>query len=209
MRGSDEAADAGDRRHPVLRALLALDRGIGVVERGIVGGSILAMAVVMGTNVLGRLLFGAGIMGTSEITVLLIVLITFIGTSYAARLARHISMSAVYDQLSGTPRKALLVVICLGTAVLMFYLAWKSAAYTMDIYTRGRTTSALRIPMWTIYTAVPAGFTLAGVQYVLTAARNLTSREIYRSFTEKEEYADVPVEEGEGARAGTTADRDA
>ncbi|MCS4504572.1 Ectoine/5-hydroxyectoine TRAP transporter small permease protein UehB [wastewater metagenome] len=198
---------AGPRSHNVfLRGLATLDRWLGNIERLIVGGGILVMAIVMSGHVLGRLIFGEGIPGTSEITELLIILITFIGVSYAARSARHISMSALYDQLGGTARKGLLVLICLGTAALMFYLAFESADYTLAIYERGRTSSALTIPLWIVYLAAPIGFTLAGVQYVLTAVRNLTSHELYRSFTEKEEYAEVPVEE-EGAAAGTTTNQ--
>ena len=48
--------------------------------------------------------------------------------------------------------------------------------------------------MWIINLALPAGFALAGIQYTLTAIRNLTSAGLYRSFREKEEYADIPLD---------------
>jgi TRAP-type C4-dicarboxylate transport system permease small subunit len=195
MSDDDNPADARKERNVFLSALNALDRGLGWLERVIVAGSVLIMAVLMSAHVVGNLLFDRGIPGTYEVTEMLIVVMTFVGVGYAARCARHISMSAIYDQLSGWPRKALLIVICLGTGALMFYFAYKSALYDVTIYERGRASSSLGVPLWMIYLALPIGFTLAGVQYMLTTIRNLLSDDIYRSFTEKEEYSDVPLDD--------------
>lgn len=195
---TQSTSSSGDPNKPpsgLLRVLGTLDRGLGVVERTIMAVSVLAMATLMSAHVVGNTLFGQGIPGTYEITEMLIVVITFVGVGYAARHARHISMSALYDQLSGRLRKALLIVICLGTALLMFYFAYKSIDYVSAIYSRGRTSASLHIPMWIVFLALPVGFILAGIQYLLTAARNAMSDDIYRSFNEKETYSEVPSED--------------
>ncbi|GAB2789428.1 hypothetical protein GCM10027040_14580 [Halomonas shantousis] len=191
---------SGNRDKPsgsLVRILGALDRGLGVIERVIVAGGILVMAALMSAHVVGNILFSQGIAGTYEVTEMLIVIVTFVGVGYAARNARHISMSAIYDQLSGRLRKALLIVISVGTAVVMFYFAYKSAEYVSVLQGRGRTSASLHVPLWTVYLALPIGFTLAGIQYLLTTARNLLSDDIYRSFNEKETYSEVPAEDGE------------
>lgn len=197
MAESDHAdpGRASGERNAFLAALNALDRGLGWLERTIVAGSVLVMALIMSGHVVGNLLFDRGIPGTYEMTEMLIVIMTFVGVGYAARCARHISMSAIYDQLSGWPRKALLILICVGTGALMFFFAWKSAEYVMVLHDRGRTSSSLRVPLWMVYLALPIGFTLAGVQYLLTTIRNLFSDDIYRSFTEKETYSDLPLDD--------------
>lgn len=191
-------------RSALLRGLTALDDALGWLERVIVAGSVLVMATLMSAHVVGNQLFNRGIPGTYEVTEMLIVVITFVGVGYAARCARHISMSAVYDQLQGRARKTLLIIICAGTGALMFYFAYKSAQYDIVLHDRGRVSSSLHIPMWTVNLALPIGFTLAGVQYLLTIARNLASPDIWRSFKEKEEYADVP--DDAGASTGTGGD---
>lgn len=173
--------------------LAVLDRAIEMFERLIIGGTVLAMALLMSTHVVGQLLFDQGIPGTYEVTKMLIVVMTFVGVSYAARHARHIRMSALYEQLQGRTRKALLMLICTGTAVLMFYFAWESGYYVIDIWDRGRVSSSLGMPMWIIYLALPTGFTLAGIQYFLTLLRNALTPGIWRSFNEQEAYSDVPV----------------
>ena len=185
----------GEFKHNAFLSVLdSIDRGLGWVERTVIASSVLLMAFLMSAHVVGNLLFNRGIPGTYEITEMLIVIITFVGVGYAARHARHIRMSAVYDLLSGRLQKALLIFISVGTAVLMFYFAYKSAQYDLALYTRGRTSSALHIPMWVINLALPVGFSLAGIQYTLTAIRNLISDDIYRSFREKEEYSDIPLD---------------
>ncbi|MFV8836000.1 TRAP transporter small permease [Aquisalimonas sp.] len=174
------------------KAIRVIDRTLEYMEVTIVAGSIILMAVLMVSHVLGRMFFRIGVPGRTEVTELLIVLITFVGVSYAVRRARHISMSAIYDTLRGIPRKVLIITISLGTGALLFYMAWEAAGYVETTYNRGRSTSALGIPLWMIYISMPIGFTLAGIQYWLTAFRNLTTREFYRSFTELEGYDEVP-----------------
>lgn len=183
------------RFRKILRPLSKLDRALGTLERWIITVSILAMALLMSTHVVSNLIFKQGIPGTYEVTEMLIVVITFVGVGYAARNARHISMSAIYEQLSGRPRKALLVTFSIGTAALMFYFAYLSIDYVSVIQSRGRTSSSLHIPLWIVYLALPIGFILAGIQYVLTTIRNLVSRNIYRTFRDKEKFDDVPLDE--------------
>ncbi len=190
----DNAGQAGNR-NILLSALNAIDQAFGWLERVVVAGSVLIMAGLMSAHVVGNLLFDRGIPGTYEVTEMLIVVMTFVGVGYAARCARHISMSAIYDQLSGWARKAMLIVICLGTGALMFYFAYKSAQYDITLYERGRASSSLGVPLWMVNLALPIGFTLAGVQYLLTIVRNLISDDIYRSFNEKEEYSDIPLDD--------------
>lgn len=192
---SDAPTHTPRHQNAFLRALNAIDWGLGWIERIIIGGSVLAMALLMSCHVVGNLLFDRGIPGTYEVTEMLIVVMTFVGVGYAARNARHISMSAIYDQLSGRLRKGLLIAICLGTGALMFYFAFKSAQYVIVLHDRGRLSSALQVPMWTVNLALPVGFTLAGIQYLLTTIRNLISEDVWRSFNEKEEYSDVPLDE--------------
>lgn len=183
------------KRNAFLAVLDSIDQGLGWIERTIIASCVLLMAFIMSAHVVGNLLFNRGIPGTYEITEMLIVIITFVGVGYAARHARHICMSAFYDLLNDRLRKILLIIISVGTATLMFYFAYKSAQYDITLYARGRVSSSLHIPMWIINLALPIGFTLAGIQYTLTTIRNLTSDDIYRSFREKEEYSDIPLDD--------------
>jgi C4-dicarboxylate transporter, DctQ subunit len=173
-----------------------LDRIAEHLEKFVLGISVLFLAGLLIVHVIGRQLFGTGVSGQVELTQMSLIIMTFAGLGYGVRRARHICMSAFYDQLGGLARKGLLIFIHLVTGALMFYLAWHAWDYVAAIQSRGRTSSALQIPLWIPYLSAPAGFALAGLQYWLTVLRNLTSRQLYRSFSELEAYDDVP---GEGS----------
>ncbi|MFA5677956.1 MAG: TRAP transporter small permease [Pseudomonas sp.] len=178
--------------HIVAGSLRTLDRLIEQMEKCILAGSVLFLSGLLIIHVLLRQLFNSGVTGQVELTQLSMVIITFAGLGYAVRRARHIAMSAFYDQLRGWPRKALLVCICLTAGAMMWFFAWQAWLYVDSIRAVGRTSSALDIPLWIPYLIAPIGFVLAGTQYWLAVARNLTSPLIYRSFTEREDYDEVP-----------------
>ncbi|MGD2082547.1 MAG: TRAP transporter small permease [Chromatiales bacterium] len=179
-------------RSPSTARLLALlarfDRGIETVEKLMLSGGVILMAAVSIANVIGRNLFDHSLIFAEEINQILMILITFMGIGYGVRHARHIRMSAVYDQLDGFPRKALMVVISLGTGLLLLLLAWYAIRYVDLIHRIGSVTPVLRVPLWAIYVWVPVGLTLGGVQYLLATVRNLTTADTYLSFQQKDAY---------------------
>lgn len=173
------------------RVFKAIDNGVAWFEAAVLSVGILAMAAVSIVNVLGRNLLGQSLPFADELSQSLLVLITFIGVGYAARQARHIRMSAIYDLLGGRVRKFLMVTIAAATAALLSALAWFGAQYAWHIYELGSVTPALRIPLYLIYLWVPVGLALGALQYLLTVWRNLTSRQTWLSFSERDEYEPV------------------
>ncbi len=125
---------------------------------------------------------------SEELNRILIILVTFAGISYAARQGRHIRMSAIYDELPPRLRKPLMIVIAIVTAIFMFGLAWYSLAYILTLQSRGRVLPALGIEQWIIYVWVPVGFLMTGLQYALTAIKNLMEKDIYLSTNVLEGY---------------------
>ncbi len=192
-------AQGGPPRSPILRAIAGLDWLLGWLENIVLSVSIMGMAVLNIGNVLGNNLVGKGFLFTVEVNQALLVIITFIGVSKGARHGRNIRMSAIYDQAKGNWRKAMNIIITAGSAAVMFYLCWYAVIYEAQVRSIGQTTPNLGIPLWVLYLAVPFGLFLAGLQYTLTTLRNLTSKDLYRSFTELEVYeeADLAAVEGE------------
>ncbi|RRQ20321.1 TRAP transporter small permease [Guyparkeria sp. SCN-R1] len=179
------------------RALIRLDWLIGWIENIVLSGAILLMATINIVNVLGDNLLKQGLPFAGEINQALLVIITFVGVAKAARHGRNIRMSAIYDQLKGPWRKGANIVITTGSAVVMFYLAYYAVIYEMQVRSIGQATPSLGIPIWILYLFVPIGLFLAGLQYLLTTVRNLTSEEVYRSFMEREVYEEADLNAAE------------
>ncbi|MFB2762121.1 TRAP transporter small permease [Marinobacter shengliensis] len=171
-----------------------IDEWIAKVEAVILAAGVILMAINTCANVIGRFVFGEGLFFSGEINRILIILITFAGIGYAARHGRHIRMSAVYDALPTKGRKVLMIFIALFTSVVMFFLCYHAYGYIETLYSRGRILPALGIPIWIIYIWVPIGFAITGIQYFLTAIKNLTSKDVYLSTGVVDGYADTESE---------------
>lgn len=171
-----------------------IDVAIARLEAVLLAAGVLLMALSTMANVVGRLA-GHTIYFTEELNRALIILITFAGISYAARHGRHIRMSAFFDAMAFPLRKTMMIVISVVTAAAMFLLTWYSVDYLLVQASRGRVLPSMQIPQWWIIVWVPLGFFLTGVQYALTAIKNLTDKDIWLSTSTLEGYSDNPVEE--------------
>lgn len=171
-----------------------IDVGVARIEAVLLAAGVLLMALNTTANVVGRTI-GHTIFVSEEVNQALIILITFAGISYAARHGRHIRMSAFFDAMSIPLRKTMMIIIAAVTAAMMFLLAWYSMAYVIDQAGRGRLLPALQIPQWWIIIWAPLGFLLTGLQYMLTAIKNITDKDIWLSTSTLEGYDDSREEE--------------
>ncbi|MFQ5565629.1 MAG: TRAP transporter small permease [Paracoccaceae bacterium] len=165
-----------------------IDSTISRIESVMLAVGVLLMAANTIANVVGRFALGQSIFFSEELNRILIILITFAGISYAARQGRHIRMSAIYDTLPPKARKVLMIVISLVTAIFMFGLCWYAIGYIETQAGRGRVLPALQIPVWWTLLWVPVGFLMTGLQYFLTAIKNITEKDIYLSTNVLEGY---------------------
>ena len=171
-----------------------IDTLIARVEAIMLAVGVLLMAANTVANVVGRFIFQNSIFFSEELNRILIILITFAGISYAARQGRHIRMSAIYDALPPKGRKILMIIIALVTAVFMFGLCYYSFAYMMVQADRGRVLPSLQIPVWITLVWVPVGFFMTGLQYLLTAIKNIISKDTYLSTSVLEGYDNNEME---------------
>ncbi len=172
----------------------SIDGAVARIEAVLLAAGVLLMALNTVANVVGRII-GSTIYFSEELNQALIILITFAGISYAARHGRHIRMSAFFDAMPFRPRKSLMVLIAALTAAMMFLLTWYSFAYVLEQAGRGRVLPALQIPQWWIIVWAPLGFFLTGLQYALTAIKNLLDKDIWLSTSTLEGYDDSAEEE--------------
>lgn len=175
-------------------ALGMIDTAISKIEAVILAMGVLLMALNTVINVVARFVFGNSIMFSGELNRILIIMITFAGIGYAARHGRHIRMSAIYDALPVGGRKVLMIGISLFTSLVMFFLLYYSIVYIADLYSKGRVLPALGLPVWIIYLWVPMGFLITGIQYLLTAVKNVTSHDVYLSTGVVDGYKDTETE---------------
>jgi len=171
-----------------------IDSTISRIESFMLAAGVLLMAANTVANVVGRFIFQSSIFFSEELNRILIILITFAGISYAARHGRHIRMSAIFDTLPPALRKAMMVIIALVTAAAMFALCYYAIGYIGTQAGRGRVLPALQVPVWWTLLWVPVGIFMTGLQYTLTAIKNLVEKDIYLSTSVLEGYDEEEIE---------------
>lgn len=162
------------------------------IEVFILSASILLMMINTTANGLGRYLFNQSLYFSEELNQFLMVSVTFIGFAYAIRNGRNIRMTAIYDSLSHKKKKALTMFIAITTAALMFLFAYEAVVYVSHLKEINRLSPALQLEVYLIYSIVPVGFFMAGIQFVIRFIQNILHEEIYLSYDVIEEKdADV------------------
>jgi C4-dicarboxylate transporter DctQ subunit len=143
--------------------------------------SVLLMAINNIANVIGRVIFQESLFFSEELNSILIILITFAGSSYASRQARHIKMTAIFDLMSPAYKKIFIIIIYFLTAAVMWLMCYFAIEYISWIAPKGKVLPAMQIPVYLTYLWVPASLFLTGLEYLLTATKNITHHELYLS----------------------------
>ncbi len=162
-----------------MKYLLKCNKIIVKIEQVILAGSILAMALILILNVIGRLVLGKGINAAEELGQNLVVFVTFIGLSYCATTGKHINMLAIFDIMPGTMRKITAMIISVVTAITMSVLTVISFQYVGIMQGIGKVSVNLQIPVYWIILVVAMGFLFAAIQYILIFVQNIIHKEVY------------------------------
>ncbi|MDK2846632.1 MAG: C4-dicarboxylate transporter, DctQ subunit [Synergistales bacterium] len=187
-----------------MKLLHLLNEVLRKLEEWIIAYSIILMAIILIANVLARNLLNTSLNFAEEVSQFLTIFVTFFGTSYAARRARHIRMSLLYDIFGEKGQKILVLIGSMGTAVLMFYLSYLSYRYVARVAALNRVSPILQFPLYIVWSAIPIGCFLTGIQYLLTFIKNITVKETWLSFESRFEYdEDLPEAGGQGDSRGS------
>lgn len=164
---------------------LVIDR----FEVTILSVSTAALAILLIINVISRNV-NKSIYFAEEVSKLFIILITFTGTSYAARKARHIRMGAVLELLPPKIEKVLVIIISIISAIIMFTLAYYAFSYMNNLRVRGTKTEALGAPYWYFVIIAPITLFTAGIQFVRTVLKNFVEKDVWLSPEQQSEFED-------------------
>ncbi|RSL31968.1 TRAP transporter small permease [Salibacterium salarium] len=175
-----------------MKLLKLLDKGLSKVEEFILSASILMITVMVAGNAISRNFFNNSWSFAEELSELSLYVATFMGISYVARKGRHITMSALFDNVPFVFRKTLATIIPLVTAIILFTLAYFSFEYVQS--TSGRVTSALRIPYYWMNIWAPVGFILGGLQFLRNFWVNVRNKDVYLAAERKDYQTEEEVE---------------
>ncbi len=179
--------NGNEPNHPIGNFIRIVGKVLDWFEVSVLSIGVFLLAVILIANVIARNFFRS-IYYAEEVSMILVIIITFVGVSYAVRKARHIRMGAIFDAFNPKAQKILLFIIVAYSAAVMFLMAYYSYSYMMTIPMTMQVTPSLRIQYWLVLIIVVLGFASAGLQYVRTIIKNIIEEDVWLSPEQQSEY---------------------
>ncbi|MGQ0663845.1 MAG: TRAP transporter small permease [Pseudomonadota bacterium] len=148
---------------PVLAALR-------LAERGCLAALMIAMSALYTFNVAVRFLVPSlsfAFAWIDEATLFALAWSVFLGLGLALERGRHIALTRLLDGLARGPRRRLIALINLTGLLFSLYIAKLGLDITLFVLASGQTSPTLNVSMAWLYAAVPIGFALLGLRYLL------------------------------------------
>lgn len=180
-----------------MKILLNINRLIGKCEYYLIAFSIIGMAVLLIINAIGRTMFHFSLHFSGEICEILVITLTFIGLSNAARNGKHVAMTAFYDKMSKKNKRRMNIFISFVSCLLLLFVTYLCVVYLQKVYVNGRITTVLNIPMYLIVAIMPLGCILGSLQYFIQFVLSVQNKDVVYIGSEKIETdlqsaADIP-----------------
>lgn len=126
-----------------------------------------AMSSIVFANVSLRYLSNFSITWAEEVARYLMIWMTFLGAGLSLRIGGHVAITNLHDFLGTSPQRALRAFI--GLLLICFFVAMMWIGYEYMNRMGRQLTPATRIPFSYIYAAMPIGFALMIVHFLLIA----------------------------------------
>ncbi len=129
--------------------------------------AIAVMCVVVFIQVIFRFIIKASLPWSEELSRYLQVYITFFGTAYGIQTGAHLGIEAFTHLLPKGGRKVLAILVQIVSMLVCALILKLGIDIVTSQMASGQVSPAMRIPMWMIYGAIPAGMVFCVIRYVV------------------------------------------
>jgi TRAP-type C4-dicarboxylate transport system permease small subunit len=148
----------------VARAFISLTRGMAVL------GALAAVVLMAGisADVARRYFVGSSILGMLEVSETLMVLMVFLGMSYAEHTRTHVRMTLLTNRLPPRISATLRLVAFLVSTWVIGWMAWQTSMRARSSIEMGEFgMGVLQLPLWPARAAIAIGLLAATVQLIM------------------------------------------
>lgn len=125
-----------------------------------------AMSVVVFLQVIFRFIIKASLPWSEELSRYLLVYITYFGCAYGIKSGAHLGVEAFVLILPKKLQRFLNILVQLGGMVVCLLILKFGADIVASQMQSGQLSPAMRLPMWTIYSAIPIGMAFCVIRYI-------------------------------------------
>lgn len=144
------------------------------------GALIIAMIGLVAVDVVIRKLFAVTIPGASEVNVLLLVALVYLGLAGAQARGAHFAVDVVVARLPAPARRAVSALTTLASLAFAGTLTWFTYGKAMDSYLSGEASfGVVAFPIWPSRAAITLGFALLTLQLAVQLLRLVAGRPVH------------------------------
>lgn len=149
---------------PLSRAFLSLERGLNYIS----SAALLAMMLLVSSDVIARYLFNSPITGTLEFTEFGMIVIIFFGLAYTQFLKAHIKVDFLTVRLSRRKRAVCDFISFLTGATLFGLIVWNGTRmFLYSFKTKEVTIGTLEMPIYPVKLLIPLGSLILTVRFLM------------------------------------------
>ena len=146
-----------------------IEKGLVAINRWVLIFLLLAMAIIIFSNVVLRYTTGDSIVWAEEVARHMMIWVAFLGAGLALRFGGHVAIDNLHRSVSTRTAQLLRALVLLCLALFFIFMTISSSDYVWR--TRFQSTAATDIPISFVYAAMPVGFVLMLVHLLLIARR--------------------------------------
>ncbi|MGP4078872.1 TRAP transporter small permease [Pseudalkalibacillus sp. R45] len=144
----------------------ALSNGISTIEKYISIVLMFSMAVIVTLAVAFRYLFNSPLSWAGEVSIFLLIWVSFIGGSLGLKYRSQAAVSIVLEYLPPKVKKVVLVIGHVFMLIFLGLILFYSYQWILSPSVAFQKSTSLLLPMWIPYLAVPLGLTFAAIHLI-------------------------------------------
>jgi C4-dicarboxylate transporter DctQ subunit len=152
---------------------IKIDKIIAHLEEMLIATGLLLAATILFINVILRYFFHSGFVWAEELTLYMIIWITFIGASVGVRRRAHLGVTALVDALPALPQRIVAMSAYLFSVAFTGFLFIYGSLQTLAVRATHQLSSAMEIPVYWIYMAIAVGGFLMTVRFIQVMVSDL------------------------------------
>lgn len=133
---------------------------------------------VLFIQVVARFVFDEGLTWSEELARVLFIWVSWLGISLGQKKGEHIKVTMIVDRFTGKSQRNLLILTDLLTLTILVFFIYQGFWVSYQIYSAGVNTSALGLPRWIIYFAMPFSCTMMGLRIIHELTCRIMSKEV-------------------------------
>jgi TRAP-type C4-dicarboxylate transport system permease small subunit len=136
------------------------------LEAGVLGTMISVAVIVIFLQIIMRYFFNNSLSWSEELARYLFIWFSWLGVSLGQQRKEHIAVTMVTDRLKPLPQKVVYLIRDVITLAILVALVYYGVTVASKQFDMGVTSTAIKIPMYLVYSGMPIGCALMAIRVV-------------------------------------------